>query len=106
MKSIVILISGRGSNMVGLVDAMRDGRVPADPVVVISNVPGAAGLATAAGRGIATSVVDHTAIKPRQAHERAVLEILNAHLSHHPQPPRSLRALARCAPPFAMASAR
>jgi len=65
--------------MVALVNAMRDGRVPADPVVVISNVPGAAGLATAAEKGIATAVVDHTAIKPRQAHERAVIEILNAH---------------------------
>ena len=74
-----ILISGRGSNMVALVNAMREGRVPAEPVVVISNVPGAAGLTTAAGWGIATAVVDHTAIKPRQAHERAVIEILNAH---------------------------
>ena len=74
-----ILISGRGSNMVALVNAMRDGRVPADPVVVISNVPRAPGLATAAGWGIATAVVDHTAINPRQAHERAVIEILNAH---------------------------
>ena len=72
-----ILISGRGSNMVALVDAMREGRVPADPVVVISNVPGATGLAMAAGWGIATEVVDHTGIKPRQAHERAVLEALS-----------------------------
>ena len=74
-----ILISGRGSNMVALVGAMRDGIVPAEPAVVISNVPGAAGLVTAAGRGIATAVVDHTAIKPREAHERAVLAILNGH---------------------------
>jgi len=74
-----ILISGRGSNMVALVNAMREGRVPAEPVVVISNVPGAAGLTTAAGWGIATAVVDHTAIKPRQAHERAVIDILKAH---------------------------
>ena len=56
-----ILISGRGSNMVALVNAMRDGRVPAEPVVVISNVPGAAGLPAAAGWGIATAVIDHTA---------------------------------------------
>ena len=74
-----ILISGRGSNMVALVTAMRDGSVPAEPAVVISNVPGAAGLVTAAGWGIATAVVDHTAIKPREAHERAVLAILNGH---------------------------
>jgi len=74
-----ILISGRGSNMVALVEAMRDGAVPADPAVVISNVPQAPGLATAAGWGIATAVVDHTAIKPREAHERAVIEILSRH---------------------------
>jgi len=63
--------------MAALVTAMRDGRVPAEPAVVISNVPGAAGLATAAGWGIETAVVDHTAVKPREAHERAVIEILN-----------------------------
>jgi phosphoribosylglycinamide formyltransferase-1 len=71
-----ILISGRGSNMVALVAAMRDGGVGAEPAVVISNVPGAAGLKTAAEHGVATAVVDHTAIRPREAHERAVLEIL------------------------------
>ena len=72
-----ILISGRGSNMVALVTAMQAGRVPAEPVVVISNVPGAPGLATAAAWGIATEVIDHTTIKPRQAHERAVIEALS-----------------------------
>lgn len=66
--------------MVALVTAMREGRVPAEPAVVISNVPGAGGLAIAAERGIATAVVDHTKIKPRQAHERAVIELLNEHL--------------------------
>ncbi len=66
--------------MVALVTAMREGRVPAEPAVVISNVPGAGGLAIAAEWGIATAVVDHTKIKPRQAHERAVIELLNEHL--------------------------
>ncbi len=65
--------------MVALVNAMRDGRVPADPVIVISNVPGAAGVATAAEWGIQTAIVDHTVIKPREVHEHAVIEILNAH---------------------------
>lgn len=74
-----ILISGRGSNMAALATAMRDGRVPADLAVVISNVANAAGLATAAGWGIETAVVDHTAIKPREAHERAVIEVLARH---------------------------
>lgn len=74
-----ILISGRGSNMVALVQAMRDGRVPAEPAVVVSNVPGAAGLAKAAAWGIPTVVVDHTAIAPRAAHEKAVIEVLERH---------------------------
>jgi len=71
-----ILISGRGSNMVALIAAMRDGRVPAEPAIVISNVPDAAGLATVRESGIETAIVDHTAIKPREAHERAVLDVL------------------------------
>ncbi len=74
-----ILISGRGSNMVALVTAMRDGRVPAVAAVVISNVPAAAGLTTAREWGIETAVVDHKGVKPREAHERAVLEVLTRH---------------------------
>jgi phosphoribosylglycinamide formyltransferase-1 len=74
-----ILISGRGSNMVALVTAMKDGRVPAEPAVVISNVPGAPGLTTASEWGIPTAVLDHTAIRPREAHERAVIDVLANH---------------------------
>jgi phosphoribosylglycinamide formyltransferase 1 len=74
-----ILISGRGSNMAALLDAMKDGRVNADPAIVISNVPGAAGLDHASSSGVPTSVVDHTKIKPREAHDRAVLDVLREH---------------------------
>jgi len=74
-----MLISGRGSNMGALVAAMRDGRVPAEPAVVISNVAGAPGLASASGWGIATAVLDHRSIVPREAHERAVIAILSEH---------------------------
>ena len=65
--------------MRALLAAMQDGRVAADPAVVISNVPEAPGLSAASELGIATSVVDHTAIKPRQAHERAVIDVLAKH---------------------------
>jgi len=71
-----ILISGRGSNMVALLQAMKDGRVPAEAAVVVSNVPGAQGLARAASMGVPTEVVDHTTIKPREAHEKAVVAAL------------------------------
>jgi phosphoribosylglycinamide formyltransferase-1 len=74
-----ILISGRGSNMTALVDAMQQGRVAAEPAVVVSNVAGAPGLTRAAGWGIPTAVADHRAIKPREAHEREVLSILRSH---------------------------
>lgn len=74
-----ILISGRGSNMTALIRAMKDGRAGAWPAVVVSNVPGAAGLAKAEIAGVPTVVVDHTAVKPREAHERAVIEVLRRH---------------------------
>lgn len=71
-----ILISGRGSNMVSLVEAMRSGQVDADPVVVVSNVPGAEALRRAAEFGIPTEVVDQEKVKPRRAHDAAVVEVL------------------------------
>ena len=58
MTSVAILISGGGSNMVSLVNDMT-GDHPCRPVLVLSNVPGAGGLAKAKARGIATQVVDH-----------------------------------------------
>lgn len=76
LPKVAILISGRGSNMGALVTAMRDGKVAALPALVLSNVPGAPGLDAARGWGIEAAVVDHTAVKPREAHERAVLAIL------------------------------
>lgn len=74
-----ILISGRGSNMVALLDAMEDGRIAAQPAVVLSNRPAAAGLEIASGRGIATKVLSHRKIKPREEHERLVIECLREH---------------------------
>lgn len=65
--------------MGALVTAMREGKVAAEPAIVISNVPGAPGLEAARGWGIETAVVDHTAVAPREAHERAVLAILTKH---------------------------
>ncbi|WP_051279097.1 phosphoribosylglycinamide formyltransferase [Chitinilyticum aquatile] len=56
MKKIVILISGRGSNMQAIVDAKIPG---AEIAAVISNRPDAAGLAWAAERGIKTIALDH-----------------------------------------------
>lgn len=73
MKNIVILISGRGSNMQAIVDANIPG---ARIAAVIANRPDAAGLAWAAGRGIATVGLDHKAFAGREAFdERLAAEI-------------------------------
>ena len=55
---IAILISGRGSNMIALADAVRDGIIPdAEVSVVISDQPGVAGLAKADERGIEILII-------------------------------------------------
>jgi len=67
VKNIVILISGRGSNMEAIVQACAAEGWPARIAAVISNRPDAAGLAFAAAHGIATAVVDHKAFGPGDA---------------------------------------
>ena len=60
-KRIVILISGRGSNMEAIVARCAEQHWPAQVVAVIANRAGAGGLAFALAHGIATAVVDHKA---------------------------------------------
>lgn len=64
-----IFISGRGSNMVALLDAMADPDFPAEAVLVLANKADASGLAIAEARGIATAVVDHKAYPDRESFE-------------------------------------
>ena len=72
-KRVAVLISGRGSNMTALIEAAKANNYPAEIVVVVSNRPGAAGLARAQQAGIATALIDHTAFgKDREAFERAL----------------------------------
>lgn len=56
---IAILISGRGSNMLALLDAIRAGRLEAEAAVVISNIESAAGLVKARDLGVETLVISH-----------------------------------------------
>jgi phosphoribosylglycinamide formyltransferase 1 len=58
-RRVAILISGSGSNMLALARDMADPGHPAEPCVVLSNRPAAAGLARAAELGIPTAAVDH-----------------------------------------------
>jgi len=72
MKRIVILISGRGSNMAAVLEAVKSGAIQGQVAAVISNRPEAAGLAIAAGQGVTTSVVNHMACPNRGEFERAL----------------------------------
>ncbi|MBK0399704.1 phosphoribosylglycinamide formyltransferase [Limibaculum sp. M0105] len=67
MPRVGILISGSGSNMVALLEAMRDGRVAGTPAIVVSNNPDAAGLAKAHALGVATAAIDHRPFKGDRA---------------------------------------
>ena len=77
-RRVAILISGRGSNMAALIEAARDPSYPAEISLVLSNRPGAAGLATAEAAGIATRVVDHTAFPDRTSFDSAMQRELEA----------------------------
>ena len=72
---IAILISGRGSNMLALLDAIRDGRLEAEVSIVISNIESAAGLTKARERGIATLVISHKN-RTREEHDREIVSEL------------------------------
>ena len=67
-----ILISGRGSNMMALVEAARAAEYPAEIVCVVANTADAKGLEFAAANGIATRVIDHKAFPSREAFEAAL----------------------------------
>lgn len=79
MKRIVILISGRGSNMEALVSACSSQRWPARVVAVLSNRADAAGLRHAAAHGISTAVVDHRAYPRRDDFDDALAQAIDAH---------------------------
>ena len=67
-----ILISGRGSNMMALVEAARAADYPAEIACVVSNRADARGLEFAAANGIATQVIDHKAYPDRAGFEAAL----------------------------------
>jgi phosphoribosylglycinamide formyltransferase-1 len=76
MKSIVILISGRGSNMRSLVQACAAQAWPARIAAVISNRPDAAGLEFARESGIATRIVNHREFATREAFDAALAQTI------------------------------
>jgi phosphoribosylglycinamide formyltransferase 1 len=77
MKSLVLLISGRGSNLEAIVHASRAEAWPARIAGVVANRPQAAGLATASALGLPTAVVDHTEFPSREAFEAALADVID-----------------------------
>lgn len=76
MKSLGILLSGRGSNFVAIANSIDAGRIPDARIsVVISNKPDAPGIATAHQRGLNALVIPSKG-KPREDHDREVVAAL------------------------------
>jgi phosphoribosylglycinamide formyltransferase-1 len=75
---IVVLISGRGSNLQAILDATADERLPVEIRAVISNRPDAAGLQRPALLGIRTIVVDHACYASRRAFEAVLQTTIDA----------------------------
>lgn len=76
--SLGILISGRGSNLQAIIDAIAGGRLDARIAVVISNRADAQGLARARAAGNETVVIDHRAYRTRAEFDRALAHELKA----------------------------
>ncbi len=71
-KRVGVLISGRGSNMASLIEAAQAPDYPAEIALVVSNRPGAGGLARAEAAGIRTATVDHKLFPDRASFDEAV----------------------------------
>ena len=78
-RRLGILISGRGSNMLAIGDAIAAGRLDAIIAVVVSSRPGAPGLERAAAAGIPTAVIAPKDHASREACDRAIVDVLRAH---------------------------
>ncbi|MCG2633682.1 MAG: phosphoribosylglycinamide formyltransferase [Gammaproteobacteria bacterium] len=73
----VVLISGRGSNLLAIADAIEAGQLQAKIALVLSNRPDAAGLELAAARGLATAVVDHRDFSSRAEFDLALQSVID-----------------------------
>jgi len=78
VKQIVILISGRGSNMEAIVRACASEGWPARVAAVVSSRPDAAGLEFARQHGIATAIVDHQSFASREAFDAELARVIDA----------------------------
>jgi len=73
------MISGRGSNMLSLLDLQQQADFPAEISLVLSNRPDAKGLLGASKAGVQTAIVDHKEFSDREAFDQAMNSVLEAH---------------------------
>ncbi len=78
MKRVAVLASGRGSNFQALIDAIRDGQIPAACVGLVTDNPGAYAITRARDAGIPVHVVDYTRFPDKGAFESALLAAMKA----------------------------
>ena len=77
--AIVVLISGRGSNLQSIIDSITGDTLPADLRAVISNCGDALGLERARQAGVSTEVVDHRRFSDRASFDRALADVIDRH---------------------------
>lgn len=78
-KRIVVLISGSGSNLQAIIDAILSDRINGQIAAVISNKAGVFGLERAASAGIATEVLDHRSFESREAFDAAMMQLIDSY---------------------------
>ncbi len=79
MTRLGILISGRGSNMMALAEAIRDGRIPNTEIaIVVSDKASTPGIARAQEFGIKTQIIERQS-RTREDHDRETLQVLKSH---------------------------
>jgi phosphoribosylglycinamide formyltransferase-1 len=76
MPRLGVLISGRGSNLQAILDAVAERRLAAKVAIVISNVESAYGLTRAAAAGVPTHVLSHRGFATREAYDAALVDAL------------------------------
>jgi phosphoribosylglycinamide formyltransferase-1 len=79
MMTLGVLVSGSGTNLQAILDAVAKGQLSAKIGVVLSNVATAKGLERARSAGVPTVVLDHKKYPSREAFDAAVVEALRAH---------------------------
>ncbi|MEA3260391.1 MAG: phosphoribosylglycinamide formyltransferase [Pseudomonadota bacterium] len=76
---LAVLISGTGSNLQAILDAIDAGVLPARVSLVLSNKAGAAGLARAERAGVPAQAIDHRGFPDRASFDQAMIERIDAH---------------------------